>query len=56
MDRGAYRKAFVTCRKHRLDLNIIHDLDPRKFMANLESFIDQIPEMDYLNLFISSLK
>ncbi|WWD21132.1 hypothetical protein CI109_105613 [Kwoniella shandongensis] len=52
---GAYRTAFLTCRKHRLDLNILYDLDPIKFMANLKDFVDQIPEVDYLNLFVSSL-
>ena len=54
--RGAYRSAFVTCRKHRLDLNILHDLDPARFMASLPSFVEQIPEVDYLNLFVSSLR
>ncbi|KAE8543492.1 hypothetical protein D1P53_000206 [Cryptococcus gattii VGV] len=52
---GAYRAAFLTCRKHRLDLNILYDLDPEKFMANLENFVEQVYEVDYLNLFVSSL-
>lgn len=56
MDSGAYRDALITCRKHRLDLNLLHDLDPEKFMASLESFVDQVPQVDYLNLFVSSLK
>ncbi|KIR40475.1 elongator complex protein 1 [Cryptococcus deuterogattii Ram5] len=41
--------------KHRLDLNILYDLDPEKFMANLENFVEQVHEVDYLNLFVSSL-
>ena len=45
----------ITCRKHRLDLNLLHDLDPKLFMDSLESFVDQVPEVDYLNLFVSSL-
>ncbi|WVQ75470.1 hypothetical protein IAR50_005095 [Cryptococcus sp. DSM 104548] len=52
---GSYRSAFLTCRKHRLDVNILYDLDPAKFMANLEDFVKQVPEVDYLNLFVSSL-
>ncbi|OWZ30446.1 elongator complex protein 1, partial [Cryptococcus neoformans AD2-60a] len=52
---SSYRAAFLTCRKHRLDLNILYDLDPEKFMANLENFVEQVYEVDYLNLFISSL-
>lgn len=54
-NRGAYRAAFLTCRKHRLDLNILYDLDPEKFMANLDNFVEQVYEVDYLNLFVSSL-
>lgn len=53
---GNYRSAFTLCRKHRLDLNILHDLDPAGFMAKLSDFADQIPEVDYLNLFVSSLR
>ena len=55
MLRGAYRDALIACRKHRLDLNILYDLDPAKFMANLDSLVEQVPEVDYLNLFVSSL-
>jgi elongator complex protein 1 len=56
MDSGNYRSAFISCRKHRLDLNILHDLAPKQFMESLEEVIKQIPEVDYLNLFVSSLK
>ncbi|WOO84954.1 Elongator complex protein 1 [Vanrija pseudolonga] len=52
---GAYRSAFLTCRKHRLDLNILYDLAPAKFAASIEDFAAQIPEVDYLNLFVSQL-
>lgn len=54
--RKAYRTAFLTCRKHRLDLNILYDLDPKAFLANLDAFLDQVTEVDYLNLFVSSLR
>lgn len=53
---GSYRAAFLICRKHRLDLNILHDLDSEGFMSRLEDFVKQVPEVDYLNLFVSSLK
>lgn len=53
---GDYRAAFLACRKHRLDLNILHDLAPEQFMSSLEEFVKQVPEVDYLNLFITSLK
>jgi elongator complex protein 1 len=53
---GRYRAAFLACRKHRIDLNVIYDLDPDAFMSRLSSFVDQVPEVDYLNLFLSGLK
>ncbi|WWC91266.1 uncharacterized protein L201_006209 [Kwoniella dendrophila CBS 6074] len=52
---GNYRNAFLQCRKHRLDLNVLYDLDPVQFMKNLKDFVEQVPEVDYLNLFVSSL-
>ncbi|GMK55839.1 hypothetical protein CspeluHIS016_0208950 [Cutaneotrichosporon spelunceum] len=52
---GEYRSAFLTCRKHRLDLNILYDLAPQRMMDALPSFFEQIPEPDYLNLFVSQL-
>ncbi|OCF72658.1 elongator complex protein 1 [Kwoniella mangroviensis CBS 8886] len=52
---GNYRNAFLQCRKHRLDLNVLYDLDPAQFMKYLKDFVEQVPEVDYLNLFVSSL-
>jgi elongator complex protein 1 len=51
-----YKEAFIHCRKHRIDLNILYDEDPAAFIANLEQFVEQINEVDHLNLFLSSLK
>ena len=51
--RGNYRKAFFACRKHRIDLNVIVDHDPERLKQNISSFIDQIPEVDHLNLFLT---
>jgi elongator complex protein 1 len=39
-----------------LDLNLLYDLEPARFMAGLSDFVEQIPEVDYLNLFVSSLR
>lgn len=54
--RGAYRQAFLSCRKNRLDLNILYDLAPAQFIENLPTFVEQVPEVDYLSLFVTSLK
>ena len=51
-----YRSAFLACRKHRIDLNLLIDHDYEQFISSCQEFVEQIPETDYLNLFISSLK
>lgn len=53
--RGNYRKAFLTCRKHRIDLNVIVDRDPKLFKERLTSFIEQVHDVDYINLFLTNL-
>jgi elongator complex protein 1 len=53
--RGNYRKAFLACRKHRIDLNVIVDRDPDLFRKRLTSFIEQVHDVDYINLFLTSL-
>ena len=51
-----YREAFIICRTHRIHLDILYDYAPELFLKNLETFIDQVADVDYLNLFISCLK
>lgn len=50
---GNYRKAFFACRKHRIDLNVIVDHDPEAFVERIPSFVEQIPEVEHLNLFLA---
>ncbi|KAF9584994.1 hypothetical protein BGW38_004344 [Lunasporangiospora selenospora] len=56
LDKSDFRTAFLTCRKHRIDLNILYDHNPKVFMDNVGLFVEQIKEVDYLNLFLSFLK
>ncbi|KAI9485105.1 IKI3 family-domain-containing protein [Zychaea mexicana] len=51
-----YRSAFIICRKNRIDLNVLCDENPESFYENIPRFIEQIPEVDHLNLFLSNLK
>jgi elongator complex protein 1 len=53
---GAYGEAFIICRKHRIDMNILVDYDMTKFINNIESFVNQVQDQDYLCLFITGLK
>lgn len=52
---GNYRKAFFACRKHRIDLNVLVDHNEVAFLDGLSSFVDQIPEVDHINLFLTGL-
>ncbi|SCU84344.1 LAFA_0D09450g1_1 [Lachancea sp. 'fantastica'] len=50
-----YYEAFITCRTHRIHLDILHDYAPELFIDNLQLFIEDIGRGDYLDLFISCL-
>ena len=52
-DRGRYRAAFFSCRKHRIDFNVIVDRNLEKFINDIPSFVDQVPEVDHINLFLT---
>ncbi|KAG0045887.1 hypothetical protein BGZ83_008909 [Gryganskiella cystojenkinii] len=56
LDKCDFRTAFVTCRKNRIDLNILYDHNPKVFMENVPEFVKQVKEVDYLNLFLSFLR
>lgn len=50
-----YKKALLTCRTHRVDMNILHDYMPEQFMCNVEGFVKQVGTTEYMDLFLSSL-
>jgi elongator complex protein 1 len=56
LDAKQYREAFLVCRRHRIDLNVLCDHDRNAFLNDLDLFVDQIENIDYLNLFVSGLK
>ncbi|KAG8220454.1 IKI3 family-domain-containing protein [Butyriboletus roseoflavus] len=53
--RGRWQKAFVSCRKHRIDLSIIVQHDQGAFMAGVSKFVDQVQDVDYINLFLTNV-
>ncbi|CAE6532691.1 unnamed protein product [Rhizoctonia solani] len=55
MEKGDFRKAFLACRKHRIDLHVLVEYAPGIFADNPGQFVDQIPEVDHLNLFLTGL-
>ena len=50
-----YKKAFLICRKQRVDMNILHDLAPGQFMQDVERVIQQVKKVEFIDLFLSSL-
>lgn len=51
-----YRKAFLTCRSQRVDMNIIHDYAPVQFLADVKLVIAQLKTVEYIDLFLAQLK
>lgn len=52
---GQWRKAFLSCRKHRIDFNVLVEHDPDRFFSDLSKFVEQIDDVDYVNLFLTSV-
>ncbi|KAF8633329.1 hypothetical protein AX17_004501 [Amanita inopinata Kibby_2008] len=53
LDDGNYRKAFLACRKHRIDLTVIINHNQKSFFDRVPLFVEQVHEVDYLNLFLT---
>ncbi|KFA71906.1 hypothetical protein S40288_09207 [Stachybotrys chartarum IBT 40288] len=51
-----YARAFSYCRTQRVDMNILYDHQPEQFLANVSLFLDQLKEVNYIDLFLSSLR
>jgi elongator complex protein 1 len=54
---GEFGVAFTIMRKHKVDLNLMVDLNMRKFLAvGVVQLIEEVKSVDFLNLFISTLQ
>ena len=51
-----YGKAFKLLRQHKIDINLMYDVNPEQFLSNIPIFVSQVKQVDYLNLFINSLR
>ncbi|KAJ6264307.1 hypothetical protein Dda_0452 [Drechslerella dactyloides] len=56
VDAVDYKTAFAYCRTHRVDLNILYDHSPQQFMVSIDTFLDQIENPQYVDLFLSMLR
>ena len=51
-----YDEAFLACRNQRVDMNIIHDHDPDRFLTNVEKIVTQINKVEHIDLLLSQLR
>lgn len=51
-----YDEAFLTCRGQRVDMNILHDHDPERFMTSIAQIVTQITRVEHIDLLLSQLR
>uniref|UniRef100_F7CWD6 Elongator complex protein 1 n=1 Tax=Equus caballus TaxID=9796 RepID=F7CWD6_HORSE len=56
LDKLMFKEAFECMRKLRINLNLIHDHNPKVFLENVETFIRQVDSVNHINLFFTELK
>ena len=56
INENKYKKAFLACRNHRVDMNILYDHDPKKFLQSVDAFVDQLRKVEHIDLFLSQLR
>ncbi|KAK9328363.1 IKI3 family-domain-containing protein [Lipomyces starkeyi] len=55
IDKKDYLQAFMACRVHRVNLDILYDYNPDLFTGNVELFVSSLRKVEFLDLFISGL-
>ena len=56
IDEKGYREAYLACRTHQVDMNILHDYKPDLFMHNIPLFIEQVKKVSRIDDFLSKVK
>ncbi|KAL3090813.1 hypothetical protein niasHS_007188 [Heterodera schachtii] len=56
LDAREWSKAFVEMRRHRIDLNLLYDHNPKAFIESIEQFVAQVNDVESLCVFLTSLK
>lgn len=51
-----WKESFELARTNRVDLDIICDVNPERFIHYIEEFIEQVNIINWLNIFIMNLK
>ncbi|XP_076644239.1 elongator complex protein 1 isoform X1 [Halictus rubicundus] len=55
LDNCDYLAAFDLMRRQRINLNLIYDHNPNKFIENAETFVEQVSKPSWLSLFLTEL-
>lgn len=50
-----YKEAFEIIRTHKLDFNLLFDLNPDQFFSEIELVLKDIKRTDYINLLVSQV-
>lgn len=50
-----YKNAFELLRQHKLEMNLMFDLNPKFFLQNTQEIIKSVEKNDYINLFLSGI-
>lgn len=56
IEKKDYKSAYLACRNHRVDMNILHDYAPQQFLENVESVIFQLQKVGHIDLLLSQLR
>ncbi len=56
IDKKKYKRAFLACRKQRVDMNILHDHAPQQFISCIGVFLNYIQKVEHIDLFLSQLR
>lgn len=56
IDEKNYGRAFSYCRTQRVDMNVLCDYKQEQFLASVPIFLDQLNDISYIDLFLSSLR
>lgn len=56
LDTQQYRKAFTLLRKHRVNLNFMHDHNPSRFGEHVLDIVDALAKPSFINLLLADLR
>ena len=56
LDEGKYAEVVALMRRHRLNMNLIHDHNPVKFFNEIDDFVAKVADPQLINLFLTDLE